>query len=680
MKNRVGFNAMAVALWVQIASIGLVTGTAITGTAVAADPVQAEPMVGSPFAKQLQRIDLDDFRGRRWKLDDFAQNSYLVVAFLGTECPLAKLYAARLQAMQDEFNQPASGVPADGSAAAAGVQVIGVMSNRHDSLLDIQSFAHRQQLSFPILKDAGGRLADDLAAERTPEVFVFDSERRLQYRGRIDDQYGIGYVRDEPRRRDLRTALDELQSGKPVSVPKTEAVGCIIGRKKAVSTEAHVTYGGQVADILNRHCVQCHRQGEIAPFELTQFDEVAGWADMIAEVVREQRMPPWHADPSHGDFANARRMTEQEKQTLYDWADAGAPAGDLSELPELPEHVAGWQLPREPDLVFDVSPQPIDVPATGAVRYQYYSVDTKLDKDVWIQAAQLKPGNRSVVHHILAFAVPKGQRNGINGARGFLVGYVPGARVQPWPTGHAQRVPAGSELIFQVHYTPIGTATTDHSQLGICLVDESTVTHEIVTTSAVQTRFSIPPGEANHRVAASSPDFPADAKLLSMSPHMHVRGKAFEYQLASTNKVLLSIPQYDFNWQTTYVLDEPLPVESGDRIVCHAVFDNSADNLNNPDPDATVKWGDQTWDEMMIGYYHLSVPRSDADQASGETAAARRQRLMQQAVRLATFDRIDKDGDGKITREQTPRRFHSVFDELDANDDGTLTRTEAESQ
>ena len=629
----------------------------------------ADPIALATQAKQLSRIDLDDYRGRKWQLEDFSSDKYLIVAFLGTECPLAKLYAARLQSMSGEL-------------ANQGVRILGVMSNRHDSLLDIQAFARRQEITFPIVKDAGGRLADDLAATRTPEVFVFDQQRRLRYQGRVDDQYGIGYVRDQPRRRDLRVALDELIAGAEVSVSKTDAVGCIIGRKKQVDENSPVTYGGQVAEILHRNCAECHREDEIAPFALTDYEEAAGWADMIAEVVRDQRMPPWHADPEHGQFANERRLTEAEKQALYDWAAAGAPAGELKDLPKLEPKVAGWQLPRQPELVFNVSPEPFKVPAEGAVRYQYFKVDMELDQDVWFNAAELKPGNRSVVHHILAFAVPKGQRGGLNGARGFLVGYVPGARVEPWPVGHAKKIPAGSELIFQVHYTPIGSEALDQSQLGICLVDESQVTHEIVTTSAVQPKLDIPPRAPDHQVSSRpGPAFPAGAKLLSMSPHMHVRGKSFEYSLVSNSKVLLSIPQYDFNWQTTYVLQEPMPLETGDQIKCRALFDNSADNLNNPDPSETVRWGDQTWDEMMIGYYHLSVPRDVSKATDAEPIRAqRRRKMIEKAVQLATFDRIDRDQDGKITKSETPQRFHQVFDQLDANGDGTLTRTEVESR
>ncbi len=617
---------------------------------------------------KLKAIDLVDYRGKTWTLDEFKDNKILVVAFLGTECPLAKLYAERLQTLSAKYSDQ-------------GVEVIGVMSNRQDSLEEIASFANRQKLEYVILKDAGNKFADTLHAKRTPEVYLYDNKRELRYAGRIDDQYGISHARDEPRRKDLQMAIDELLAGKEVSQPRTESAGCIIGRTKKVNPSSSVTYGGQVAAILNKHCAQCHRDGEIAPFALTDYEEVAGWADMIAEVVQEKRMPPWHASPKHGKFANQRLMTDEEKQILYDWAEAGAPAGDLSELPAAPKQFTGWQLPKAPDVVIPVSPKPINVRATGAVRYQYFSHDPGFKEDKWLAAAELKPGNREVVHHILAFAVPKGQRRGLNGARGFLVGYVPGARVENAPAGYAKKIPAGSELIFQVHYTPIGTPQIDQSELGLVFADAETITHEIITTSAVQTRLRIRPGDANYTTSAPSPRFPANAQLLSMSPHMHVRGKAFKYVLhppSGNVETLLDIPDYDFNWQTTYVLDQPRSIKEGSRILCTAVFDNSEDNLNNPDPTDTVGWGDQTWDEMMIGYYHYAVPRSkttDGKTEPRDQAAS----LVRNAVRIRTFEKLDRDGDGKLARRDTPRKLLDIFDKLDKNKDEVLTREEVAS-
>lgn len=585
---------------------------------------QAPLLAAPPLDLRLESLELSDHRGRTWTLDEFllpaksgseadsptaalqsdepAPGKVLVVAFLGTDCPLAKLYATRLGEIADQY-------------ATRGVRVVGVISNRQDSLQKIAAFVERQQITFPVLKDPRNRFADKLGAERTPEVFLFDQQRQLQYWGRVDDRYGIGYARDQANREDLLAAIEDVLANRTVAVARTRSVGCIIGRTKPTDPEAEVTYVDSVAAILNRRCVECHRQGEIAPFSMEAPEEVVGWADMIAEVVREQRMPPWHASPDHGDFANDRSLPEAEKATLYAWAEAGAPLGDLAaardRLPQPPEKPTGWRLPRQPDRVIDVSPQPFQVPATGAVQYQYFKVDPGIEEDVWLETAELLPGNRAVVHHILAFTRPRGSKGGINGARSFLVGYVPGASSDVWPAGMAKRIPGGSELIFQVHYTPIGTPQQDHSKLGLCFADPATITHEVHTSSALQTNFAIPPGAEHHVVTGTSPVMDRDGLLLGMSPHMHVRGKAFRYELIrrdGSRRTLLDIPQYDFNWQTTYRLREPLPLRPGDQMFCTAVYDNSSKNLNNPDPTQTVRWGDQTWEEMMIGYVHFAVP------------------------------------------------------------------------
>lgn len=621
----------------------------------------------SPDLRDLQLTDFElvDHRGRNWTLQEFQDDSVLVIAFLGTECPLAKHYALRLEEISQAY-------------ADRSVRVVAVISNRQDSLEEIAAFVNRQALTFPVMKDVGNRFADQVAATRTPEIMVFDSNRQLRYQGRVDDQYGVGYVRDQPNRLDLQIALDELLADKSISVPVTRAVGCIIGRSKTVDQDSKITYESHVAKIMADRCVECHRPGEIAPFSLTEYEEVAGWADMIAEVVREGRMPPWHATDDHASFANERSLTDAEQDALFAWAEAGAPSGDLENVPEPPQPaVVGWQLPREPDRVVSVSPQPFAVPATGTVRYQYFVVDPEFETDMWLEAAEFKPGNREVVHHILAFAVPKGQRRGLNAARGFLVGYVPGARLDLAPKGHAKKIPAGSELIFQVHYTPIGTPQEDHSKLGMLFTDPEEVTHEVVTTSAVQPRLRIPPGDANYKTTAFSPTFPEHATLRSFSPHMHVRGKSYLYELETADgqrQALLEIPNYDFNWQTNYVLAEPMQVPRGSRLHCTATFDNSEANLNNPDPTKTVKWGDQTWDEMMIGYYHYSVPISK--EVNAKTPAEIARDMIERAVRMNKFKELDTDGDGKLERADTPGKLLPVFDRLDTNEDGVLTREE----
>ena len=266
----IGFRriVVVVGLWMSVVcSIGLAASPKIVST-------------------KLQDFELTDFRGRNWTLNDFPEDSFLVVAFLGTECPLAQFYATRLNAMAEKYSTES-------------VRVIGVMSNRQDSLEEIAAFARRRDLSYPVVKDPANRFADQVGAERTPEVFVYDSERNLRYRGRVDDERGVAHQGLAPRRRDLRLAIDDLLAGREVSVPKTEASGCIISRTKDVATEGEITYGTHIAKILRKNCVGCHRENELAPFSLTDGEESSCWADMIVEVIREDRMPPWHADDKH---------------------------------------------------------------------------------------------------------------------------------------------------------------------------------------------------------------------------------------------------------------------------------------------------------------------------------------------------------------------------------------------
>lgn len=548
----------------------------------------------------VPNFELKDFRGKSFDLSEIPRKKVVVLAFLGTQCPLAKLYSVRLSKLAEEYRDK-------------DIVIWGVNSNRQDSITEIMAFVRDHKVSFPMLKDAGNRVADLVNAERTPEVVVLDSQRIIRYRGRVDDQYGIGYAKDEPQQNDLKNAIDDLLAGKTVEVPVTPLMGCHIGRIKTPNPNSKVTYSNQIARIFQKRCVECHREGEIAPFELTDYDEVVGWAEMIAEVVQEDRMPPWHASKKAGHFANDRALSKLEKSQIIEWVKNGAPQGDMKELPEAVSFVDDWQLPKEPDKVFPMDSKPFQIPAEGVVRYKYFKVDTNFKEDKWVKAFQVVPGNRQVVHHVLVIARRPGERIG-GGASGFLAAYVPGLRSTPFPEGMAKRIPAGSELIFQLHYTPIGTDQEDMSSIAMVFADPKSITHEVKTTSALQRRLSIPPNEKAHRVDAQTAQSAMDFQLLSMNPHMHLRGSAYRYEAVFPNgkkEVLLDIPHYDFNWQTSYVLEKPKQIPKGTFIKTTALFDNSKNNLNNPDPTKTVRWGDQTWEEMMIGYFEVAFPVSN---------------------------------------------------------------------
>ena len=627
-------------------------------------PASADDSKETRVGRRLATFSLQDFRGKEHSLDDYADQKILVLAFLGTECPLAKLYAPRLQRLAEQYESKQ-------------VAVLGINANRQDSLSEIASYARKHGLKFPLLKDTGNQLADALSAVRTPEVFVLDQGRTVRYWGRIDDQYGVGYVRPKPKRRDLQIAIDQLLANKKVSQPVHAAEGCFIGRIRKPAPVSDITYARQISRILQNRCVECHREGEIAPFALDQYEDVAGWAETIAEVVREERMPPWHADPSHGEFLNNRRLTKQEKELIFRWVERGAPQGDLRELPEPKTYTAGWQLPKKPDLILPLSKRSFRVPAEGVVRYQYFRVDPGFKEDKWITAAELLPGNRAVVHHILAFARGPGERGFSGGLDGFLVGYVPGLRTLPFPDGMAKRIAAGSELFFQVHYTPIGSVQIDESLIGFQFADEKDVKFEVRTTSAAQRYLRIPPGDDNYRVTAMNSRPLDNALLLGFMPHMHVRGKSFRYEAHGRDgkkEILLDVPRFDFNWQTSYRLKEPRQLAAGTRMYCTAHFDNSESNLNNPDPKKTVGWGDQTWDEMMIGYFDIAVPRRSGRE---EKPQPDRNRTTEGGIdSMGVIKRFDRNGNGKLEREEASGRMRLLFTFWDADRNGVLSHDE----
>lgn len=618
------------------------------------------------LGKKVEQFELKDFRGKVHRLAEI-ETPLIVVAFLGTECPLVKLYGPRLNDLQQRYQ-------------SRGVTFLAVNSNVQDSVTEIAAYARKHNIAFPILKDLGNDLADQMGAERTPQVFILDEQRTICYMGRIDDQYGVGYVREQPKRHDLAVALDELLAGKAVSTSLTVAPGCRIGRQREPVADAKVTYSNRIAHIMQDRCVECHREGDIAPFAFQDYDEVAGWGEMIEEVVREQRMPPWHANPKHGEFINERLLSEDEKRDIYQWVADGAPEGNPAELPKPREFVTGWQLPKQPDDVFTIQPEPFEVQAEGEIAYKWFEVDLDYDEDRWVSGVEILPGNRAVVHHILAFVRDGKDNRKISGDRGFFAGYVPGLRAKLLPPGMAKLLPAGSKLAFQMHYTPVGSVQFDQSKIGLVFADREDVTHRAISTSAINERLQIPPHDDNFRVEADSPRIPWDSEILSMSPHMHLRGKAFSYEAVlpdGTKRTLLDVPRYDFNWQTEYRLTESIKLPADSRIHAVAHFDNSDGNLNNPNPNVTVHWGDQTWDEMMIGYFLVAIPidtplaMPEANLRSPEQAA----KVMDKRIGRM-FRKADADGDGQITIDEAPPLLKAGFSLTDTDASGDVTLEE----
>ncbi len=383
-----------------------------------------------------------------------------------------------------------------------------------------------------------------------------------------------------------------------------------------------VSFTKDVAPILYNRCIECHRPGEIAPMSLLTYQDARPWARSIKQRVVERSMPPWSADPGHaGKFANDPTLSQKEVDTIVAWVNAGAPKGEDKDMPSVPKLVEGWTI-GNPDVVLSMQEE-YTVPADGTVPYLYFTIPTGFKEDKWIQAMEIRPGNRGVVHHVIAFSQDPGGSRDAGGeaqrGRNQLGGITPNKTGVTFGPGTARLIKAGSNIVFQMHYTTNGEPTKDRTSIGLVFTKEPP-TRTLVTGNALNARFVIPPGAASHEVNAST-TFREDVHLTSFMPHMHYRGKDFTYTAVypdGRSEVLLSVPKYDFNWQLTYVLKEPVSLPKGTRLNCVAHFDNSAGNKFNPDPNKEVRWGDQTWEEMMIGWYGYT-----RDAGQRETAAAK---------------------------------------------------------
>ncbi len=364
------------------------------------------------------------------------------------------------------------------------------------------------------------------------------------------------------------------------------------------SAAKNVTYSKDVAPILYKTCSECHRPGEIAPFSVMSYKEVRPWAKSIREQVVSREMPPWHADPNHGVWENDRRLSKAEIDTIIAWVEGGAVEGNPKDLPAAPKFESGWAI-GTPDKTFSIPEQ--SIPADGVVKYQYLTVPTNFTEDMWVTAAEIRSTGRAALHHVIVYIQEPGNQGRTDG--NLLAGFAPGEQPAKYRADMAKKIPAGSKLMFQMHYTPNGEATKDVTTIGLRFAKE-TPKHQIFTRPVLNTGFVIPAGADNHEVKSSF-TFKDDAHLVSLMPHMHLRGKDFQVKAIypdGTSKILLNVPKYDFNWQTYYVPKDLIAIPKGTKIECVAHFDNSVNNKFNPDPTRDVRWGEQTWEEMMIGW------------------------------------------------------------------------------
>lgn len=601
---------------------------------------------------------LVDVAGVEHPLARGAAATPVVLAWTAGDCPMAKVYAPRLRALAAEW-------------APRGVRFFLVDSSADATPEKLRAAAKD---GVPVICDERGELARLAGARSTTEVVVLDRDQRVAYRGAVDDQYGyrrsdgLGagtFRKDAPTQPHLRNALEAVLAGKAPALAVTDPMGCLLewaaAPEKTTATGGPV-FHGEVEKIFRAHCQDCHRRGGNAPFALVTYENVRRRARMIEEVVQERRMPPWSANPAHGVFANDPSLSAADLAKLSRWIATGMPAGDVTAaLPPLPPREE-WEIGK-PDVIFET--EPFEVAAEGKVPYRYVHLPTNLTEDRWVEATQIVSTAPEVVHHVLVFlekAAPpapgvtrpwtprfdplsllEGVKpedrlkwifrfapyitkdmnvGGGGGLNGSFATSLSAGRGMVYPPGRAKLLPAGATIVLQIHYTPDGTKRESKTKLGLRFA-KNPPTEPVDSRSLATVAFEIPPGANAHEVTATKV-LPREATLLSLRPHMHLRGKSFRYVAEfpdGKEEVLLDLPTWDFEWQVEYILAQPRVLPKGTRLRALATYDNSAANPANPDPASSVFFGLQSNEEMMIGYYEV-VWGPDPKTASIESAAS----------------------------------------------------------
>jgi peroxiredoxin len=524
----------------------------------------------------VDNFRLLDHQGGSRELYYLSDMKAVVLMSQGNSCDVSRQAVPRLKALRDQYR-------------SQGVEVLLIDSDLSDTSTAIAKAAADQGIDIPILIDDTQLIGEALDLRRNGEVLVIDPQGwKLAYRGPVANagEAVAAVVHAQP----VTTAKVEMP--KP---NKTCAIAMPERDKKAA--HAKISYSNSIAPMLIDNCVTCHRQGGIGPWQMSSYEMIKGFAPMIREVVRTQRMPPWHADPHYQAFSNDRSLSKDEMKTLVHWIEAGAPRGAGGDpLAELKRTWPEWQL-GEPDLIVEIPS--FDVPATGTIPYQMPSVANPLDHDVWVRAVDFLPGDRTVLHHIIATM-------GVDGAGirdgGSLGGYVPGAGAMVLPQETGVLMKKGAKFFFQMHYTASGKPARDVSRMGLYFRKDAP---EYQFRSAVMAKPSLKiPANTKAHTEAASRKFDRDVIVYSLLPHSHFRGKASNFVATypdGTQETLLSVPNYDFNWQTTYELAAPKRLPAGTTVTHSTTWDNSSQNKANPDPNREVPWGQQTWDEMLYG-------------------------------------------------------------------------------
>ena len=555
-------------------------------------------------SKLVADLPLSDLAGASETLSSRLRGSQgVVLAYFGATCPISGKLGPELARLEKE-------------AADSNIRFILICPIKTESKEDIQKFISTHSLKSPVVHDQDGHITAALAATTTTEVFLIDTARTLLYRGAINDQYGLGYSKEKATKTYLRDALTALKNSRLPDIAATTAPGCALDiPKQTVAVKTDITYHQHISRILQTHCVECHHDKGVGPFSLTSYEDVLENASMIRKQVERGAMPPWFAaaqpEDKHSPWINDGSLTSEDKNTLLTWLSSDRPQGDIALAPKPLSFPEDWVLGK-PDAIIQL-PNPLNIKAEGTMPYQFITTQTSFTEDRWVQGYEIQPTDKSVVHHVIVQVHAKGSktRDRDEGSQGYWAAYVPGNAHHRWPESFAKKLPAGATVSFQIHYTPNGKATQDQLKMGLIFAKETP--RYIVHTAAVSNpRLKIPAGEANH-LEVKTQNVPFDMQVMAYMAHMHVRGKAFKFEVTppgGKSEVLLDLPHYDFNWQLRYDYAKTRLIPQGSQVKITAIYDNSTNNPANPDPTKTVRWGPQTSDEMMIGYVEYFTPNA----------------------------------------------------------------------
>ena len=617
-------------------------------------------------------MTFSDLESKQRSLGEFKNRKLVVVAMTSTSCPLSKKYLPTLTELAKNY-------------AAKDVQFIAVNCIPTDKPEDMKAAAQAFGDTALYVHDSDEELARHLGAMTTTDVLVLDPARTVVYHGAIDDQYGIGYALDAPRHTFLATALDSLLAGHSPEVTATAAPGCSLDHESSNTAATDSTYHNRISRIMQQNCIECHRTGGVGPFALDSYADVVAHAPMIRDVIERGAMPPWFAAKPEGGhesvWANDRSLSDPDRNDLTAWIKGSRTEGNPADAPVPRTFAEEWTI-GEPDYVVQI-PKPIEIKATGTMRYQNVKTQTTLDEDKWVQGYEILPTDRSVVHHVLVNVHEKGAervRDREEGVGGYWAAYVPGNPGQLYPDGFAKKLPAGATVTFQIHYTPSGVATQDQLKMGLIFA-KAEPKYVVTTIPLADVDLNIPPHAANHVETITRP-VPADINVMAYMAHMHVRGKSFNFELTTPDgktETLLDIPRYDFNWQVRYDYREPRVIPKGSRLKVTAAFDNSEGNPANPDPTETVHWGEQTYEEMLIGYVETYAP----------VGALRPTMNTRTGAGGGLFTLLDADGDDNLSKDEAMKAIDRVpalkdnpiavdllFNRIDLDKDGKLSMEE----